>query len=279
MDIRVIAMDVDGTLLNSQKCLSEKTKAALLQVQKKGIRLILASGRPTTGLMQLAHELKMDQYEGLLVSFNGAKIVDVKTGDVLLNETMSIEDGQAVLEHVKQFNVKAMIDYGDYLYVNDVFDCFIRHDDTDINIIQYEARGGNFHLYEKEDLAAFANYRLNKILIAGDSDYLKRYAEQIAQPFKKKLNAVFTAPFYFEFTAQGIDKAKALDTIFGQLGYTREMLLAFGDGENDITMLEYAGIGVAMGNAGSTVKMTADEITNSNDEDGIVKMVEKYFFI
>ena len=124
---KVIVMDVDGTLANSEKKITINTKKALMKLQKQGMILILASGRPTSGLMDLARELEMDKHHGLLVSFNGSKIVDCTTNEVLFNETMSIDEGQAVLEHMKKFNVIPMIDKDDYLYVNDVFNIMASH--------------------------------------------------------------------------------------------------------------------------------------------------------
>ena len=278
-NIKVIVMDVDGTLTNGKKIITERTKNVLIKAQKKGAILILASGRPTSGLFDYAKELEMDKNHGLLVSFNGAKVTDCQTHEVLFDETMDIAEGQAVLEHMKKFNVKPMIDKEDYMYVNDVFDCYIQHNDQTINIIQYESRGGKFKLCEKDDLAMFANYPLNKILTAGNPDYLQENYKEMMEPFKDTLNCVFTAPFYFEFTAKGIDKAKALDTILTPKGFKKENIIAFGDGHNDSSMVEYAGIGVAMSNAVDDLKAIADEITLSNEEDGIAHTLEKYLSI
>ncbi|MCM3764507.1 Cof-type HAD-IIB family hydrolase [Neobacillus niacini] len=276
-DIKVIIMDVDGTLANNNKVISEKTKDALMKAQKAGAILILASGRPTSGLMDFAKELKMDENNGLLVSFNGSKVVDCQTNEVLFNETMSVEEGQAVLEHMKKFDVKPMIDKDDYMYVNDVFNNEIEYNGNTLNIIKYESRGGKYKLCEVDDLAAFADYPLNKILTAGDPDYLQQNYKAMMEPFKDNLSCMFTAPFYFEYTANGIDKAKALDTVLIPMGYKREEMIAFGDGHNDATMVKYAGIGVAMANAVDDLKEVADEVTRSNEEDGIAFTLSKYF--
>ena len=274
MAIKVIIMDVDGTLTNSKKQITPKTKEMLIAAQNKGIKLVLASGRPVSGLIGLAKELEMEKHHGLLVSFNGSKVVDCQTKEVLFNQTMRIEDAREVLEHMKNFKVYPMIDKGNYLFVNDVYKGMITYQNEKIDIIQYEARGGNFKLCEIEDLSSFVDFPLNKILTAGDPEYLNEHYQDMMEPFKERLNCMFTAPFYFEFTAKGIDKAKALDSVLKPMGFQQEEMVAFGDGDNDATMLSYAGIGVAMDNAQGSLKKIADKITLSNEEDGIAVMLE-----
>lgn len=276
MDIKVIIMDVDGTLINKETKITPKTKLALMKAQETGIKLILASGRPTSGLMDFAKELQMDQHHGLFVSFNGSKVIDCQTMNVLYNKTMSVEEGQAVLEHMKQFDVLPMIDKDDYLYVNDVYDNMVHHGDDTMNIIQHESRGGKFKLCEKSDLVAFADYPLNKILVAGDSSYLMEHYKEMMEPFKNQLNSMFTAPVYYEFTAKDIDKARALESVLIPMGYKKEEMIAFGDGHNDTSMVQYAGIGVAMANAVQKLKDVADEITLSNEEDGIAETLYQH---
>lgn len=276
MTIKAIVLDIDGTLLNTGKIISEKTKQALIAAQEKGIKVILASGRPTTGMLELAEQLEMTKYEGFLVSYNGARVTDCLTKKVLFNQAMSIETGQAILEHLKKFDVIPMIDKEDYLYVNDVYSGMLDLPDGAFNIIEYEARGGNFKLSEIDDLAAFANFPINKILIAAQPEYLQKIAPALHAPFDEIVTAAFSAPFYFEFTDKGIDKAKALNTVFPEMGIHSENIIAFGDGHNDRSIIEYAGIGVAMGNAVDALKEIADDVTLSCDEDGIAAGLEKY---
>lgn len=275
--IKVIAMDVDGTLTNSEKKVTPKTKEALLKAQDNGAILILASGRPTTGLLDLAKELDMENHHGLLVCFNGSKVIDCQTMDVIFNEPMSVEEGRSVLEHMKKFDrVRPMIDKGEYMYVNNVYDNMIMFNGAPFDVIQYESRGGKFKLCEVDDLAAFADYPLNKILTTSDPEYLQEHYQEMMEPFKDSLSCMFTGPFYFEFTAKGIDKAKALDTVLRPLGYTPENVIAFGDGHNDASMVKYAGVGVAMENAVQDLKDIADFVTLSNEDDGIAHALYKY---
>lgn len=277
MSRKVIIMDVDGTLTNSKKVVTPQTKEALLKAEEAGAVLILASGRPTSGLIDLAKELEMDKHHGLLVAYNGSTVVDCETMEVLFNQALSVEEGKAVLEHMKKFDrVRPMIDKGEYMYVNNVYDNWITWKGKPFDVIQYESRGGKFKLCEVDDLAAFVDFPLNKILTTSDPEYLQEHYQEMMEPFKDSLSCMFTGDFYFEFTAQGIDKAKALDTVLIPMGYKREDMIAFGDGHNDASMVAYAGIGIAMANAVQDLKDIADEMTLSNDEDGIAVALYKH---
>lgn len=276
MAVKVIIMDIDGTLVNDKKEITPKTKEVLLKAQEQGALLVLASGRPTSGLRKLAAELQMDKHHGLFVCFNGSKVIDCQSDEVLFNQAMSVEDSKAVLEHLKNFRARPMFDKGEYMYVNDVFDNYITYKGKPFNVMQYESRGNNYILCEKRDLAAFVDFEINKILTYGDPEYLQAHYQEMMEPFKDSLSCMFTGDFYFEFTAQGIDKAKALDTVLIPMGYTREEMIAFGDGHNDASMVKYAGIGVAMANAVQDLKDIADEVTLSNEEDGIAASLYKH---
>lgn len=267
---KVIIMDIDGTLTNEDKIISENTKNKLKELQSQGAVLVLASGRPTRGLMHFAKELEMDKHNGLLVSFNGARVTDCETGNILFDQTMTVDTCKAVLNHMKNFDVIPMVYKGEYLHVTDVYNNIVHAYGRELNIIHYESRLCNYKLCEVDDLEEFADFPMNKILTAGEPDYLQENYKKMMEPFKDSLNCVFTADMYFEFTEKGIDKANALHCALTPLGYTKEDMIAFGDAQNDKTMLEYAGIGVAMGNATQEIKDIADYITLSNNDDGIV---------
>lgn len=264
---KVIIMDIDGTLLTSEKVIPEKTKKALMDAERLGAVLVLASGRPTTGILHLAKQLEMDKYHGLLVSYNGSRVTECQTMEVLFNEPLSVEEGKRVLNHMKKFQVSPMFDKGNYMFVNDVYGF----------MVQYESRGGNYLLCELNDLEEFLDFEVNKILTSGEPEYMKAHYKEMMEPFQDEISGMFTADFYFEFTAKGIDKAKALDTVLKERGYSQEEMIAFGDGHNDITMVQYAGTGVAMGNAVQELKDAADYITLTNEEEGIAEAL--YHFI
>lgn len=276
MAIKVIIMDIDGTLVNDEKVITPLTKETLLKAQDKGVRLVLASGRPTSGLLKLAEELDMENHHGLFVCFNGSKVVDCRSHETLYNHAISVEDSKAILEHLKNFKARPMFDKDEYMYVNDVFDNTITYKGKPFNVMQYESRGNNYILCEKRDLAAFVDFEINKILTFGDPDYLQAHYKEMMEPFKDRLNCMFTSDFYFEYTAKGVDKAKALDSVLIPMGYKKEEMMAFGDAQNDKSMVEYVGLGVAMGNASDELKAVANEITDTNNNDGIAKAIMKH---
>lgn len=276
MTIKAIVLDIDGTLLTSEKKISEKTKQSLIHAQKKGVKVILASGRPTSGMLSLAKELLMDVYEGFLVSYNGAVAMDCLTHQPIFSRVIPNDSAKKILNHLKQFQLIPMINDETYMYVNDVYNNQLQLPDGPFNIIEYESRGGQFLLCEVKDLAEFVDFPLYKILIAGDPEYLQQNHLAIKEPFLDQVTAAFSAPFYFEFTMKGIDKAKALNEIAAQLSITQNEILSFGDGQNDRSIIEYAGTGIAMGNAVDELKEIADDVTLSNDEDGIAVALEKY---
>jgi len=274
--IKVILLDIDGTLTNDEKIITPKTRDALLKAQKSGVRLALASGRPEKGLYKFARELEMDKNHGIFICYNGARVVDCQTGELLFSNPISVEQAKAVLENIKKFEVTPIIAKGDYMFTDNVFGCTIDWKGKPFNIVEYECRGNGYLLCEKADMAEFIDFPVEKIMTAGDPAYLKAHYKEMQAPFINDLNCMFTADWYYEYTAKGIDKATAIDFAFKKLGITSEEMIAFGDAQNDISMLKYVGIGVAMGNSTAEVKAIADEITLDNNNDGIAESLYKH---
>ncbi len=275
MPIKAIALDIDGTLTNDQKVVTPRTREALMRAQRAGVRVILASGRPIQGLRALAHELELDQHHGMLVAFNGAHVVDAETDEVLFDQPMAVEDMHALIEHLRGFDVIPWVTDGPYLYVEDAFRCEILHKGAPINIVKYERDACDLMIREVRDLREVCNRPQDKILTAGDDTYLQEHWEEMYAPFRGRLSGMFTADFYFEYMALGVDKSRALAGALPKLGIDASEVVAFGDGQNDAAMIRWAGIGVAMANAIDETKAAADRVTASNNEDGIALVLEE----
>lgn len=274
--LKSILLDIDGTLTNDDKIITPKTVAALKAAQDKGVVLVLASGRADQGLHSFADALDMKNHGGVFVAFNGAKSLNYQTGEVYFEQVMTVDQGRRVLEHMKSFDVASCIDLGEYMLTNNAY-FRIQKDGAPWDIIEYEAHNNGFLVREERDLPATVDWGINKILNAGEPDYLQEHWQEMSAPFEGELSAMFTAPFYYEFTPLGVDKSRALRETFAALGIDQSEIAAFGDAQNDRTMIEWAGCGVAMGNAVDEVKAVADFVTLSNNEDGIAYAMEQLY--
>ena len=257
--------------------ISPRTREKLLAAQESGIKLILASGRPAWGLHALAQELDLQNHDGLLVAFNGAHVVDAQTDEVLFDQAMPADELHRLIDHLRNFDVIPMISLGRDLHVEDSYHCMITlPDGSQKNIVKYERDACDLKIREVESLHEVADaYPVDKLLTAGDPAYLQAHHEEMYAPFTQTLSGMFTADWYFEFTAPGIDKARALEGALPKLGIDASEVVSFGDGQNDKSMIEWAGTGVAMGNAVDEVKAVAQMVTANNNEDGIAVALDK----
>ena len=265
MKYRLIAMDLDGTLNNDEKRITPRTRDALMAAQAAGIRLALASARPSPGLYKERDALRMQEHRGVLMSYNGGRIVDAATGETLFETSMPMEAAREVLRALEKLPVTPILDDGRQFYV------------TDRNgyKVDYECRNNNMSCVEVENLAEFLQFAPVKILMSVDPAAIAGVQAQIAQLLPAELAVVQTAAFYLEVIPRAIDKGRGLVQICRALGLRPAEVIAFGDAENDIPMLRAAGVGVAMGNADPAVKAAADMVTLSNNEDGIAYALEK----
>ena len=265
MDYKLIAMDLDGTLNNDQKIITEKTKAALMATQKRGIRLALASARPSPGLFKERDVLRLQDYNGILMSYNGGRIVDAATGKVLFETSMDLAQTKQVLRRLEALPVTPILDDGVQFYVAD----------KNGYKVDYECKNNNMTCTEVGNLADFLSFAPIKILMSVRPEELAEVQKQIAAFLPETLTVVQTAAFYLEVIPKVINKGQGIRDICAVLGIDPSEVISFGDAANDIPMLREAGMGVAMGNAAETVKAAANMVTLSNNEDGIAAALEK----
>ena len=265
MGYKLIAMDLDGTLNNDQKVITEKTKAALMAAQKEGIRLALASARPSPGLFKERDILCLQDHQGILMSYNGGRIVDAETGKVLFETSMDLEETKQVLRKLESLPVTPILDDGVQFYVAD----------KNGYKVDYECKNNNMVCSEVGNLAEFLNFAPIKILMSVQPEELPQVQKKIAAFLPESLTVVQTAAFYLEVIPKVINKGQGIRDICKVLGLSTEEVISFGDAANDIPMLREAGMGVAMGNAADPVKAAANMVTLSNNEDGIAAALEK----
>lgn len=267
MRYKMIALDLDGTLNNDQRIITRKTRDALIAVQNQGMIVVLASGRPASGLKYESDALELEKHHGLLLAYNGGKIIDATTQEVIYQKTMPGDIARRLLKHLEAFPVTPIVDDGQYIYTTD----------KDGYRIRDESQNNKLELKIVNNIADDLGFCPVKILIAASNEVLVSEVQGITAAFEEELSFILSAPFYLEATMKGISKAASLLTICDILHIKQEEVMAFGDAQNDISMIEFAGLGIAMGNACEELKAVADEITLSNNEDGIAHTLKKYF--
>ena len=266
MDYRMIALDLDGTLTNSEKKISEPTLQALLDIQEKGFKVVLASGRPTPGISKLAQKLKLASYGGYVLSYNGGQIIECSTSRIIHQKLLPLSIIPGIFAFAKANNVGLMT------YTSD---CILTGTATD-KYMETESRICGLPIRTVPDFVESIDFDINKCLLTGEPAYLAEVEVKLRELYGKSFSLYRSEPFFLEFMPQDIDKAYGLKLLLADVGLSPEQLICCGDGFNDITMIEYAGLGVAMANAQECVKSVANYVTASNDEDGILHVIEKF---
>ena len=266
-EIKVLALDLDGTLTNDQKIVTPRTRAALDAAIEKGVTLVLASGRPTAGITPLAKDLGLDKKGGCILSYNGGKIVDCATGETLVETTLD----PAVVPELCAF--AAAQDVAILTYNNEGIVCE-RDKDEWANKECFTTKLPMIHV---DDLASYVDYPICKMLITLDPARRDEVCAAGKQQFAGRIDLYPSSPFFIEAVPLGVAKDGSLAALMEHMGLTRDNLMACGDGLNDRSMIEYAGVGVAMQNAEEPVKAAADYVTAAdNNHDGVAEAVEKF---
>lgn len=267
MKYKLLVLDVDGTLLTDEGLISKRTLAALRKAQQTGVVIVLASGRPLHGLLPLAEKLDLDKYGGYLLAYNGAQIVDMKAKENLLAKSIEKEVFPFIEKEANKHGV-AMFTYTDAEVITN---------DQSNPYIQKEARINGMELKEYRPLAAAIDFNPRKcILVNDDLAEIKRLEQEFSMRLDGVMNVFRTEPYFLEIVPELIDKANALGFLLEALNMNPAKSLVIGNGVADYSMIQMAGLGVAMGNAIDSVKRCADFVTTSNNDDGIALVVEEH---
>lgn len=268
MKKKVLILDIDGTLTNSKKEITETMRNALLAIQQNGARIIIASGRPTHGVKWIAEALKLSEYGGYVLCFNGARITDVKTGEVVYQKKFPQECIAPLYDYAAAHNM-GLVTYEK--------DCVITGTRID-EYMEFEAKLNFMKLKQVDDFKNYVDFDVNKCLFTASAEEAPLLEKELADKYKGLLSIYRSEPFFIECMPLGVDKATSLEHLFRKTGMDRGDAVACGDGFNDISMIKYAGVGAAMANAQGAVKEAADMVTKrTNDEDGLLEVIEKYF--
>ena len=266
MRYKMIVLDLDGTLTNDKKEITPRTKEALMQAQAAGVHIVLASGRPTYGIVPLAEELKLKENGGFILAFNGGKIIDCSNDKVLFDQKLDEQLVPLLYQEAKQAGMEILTYQGEGIAATNKNDKYVEH----------EAFINKMPIVQYDDFLNQLVYPINKCLIVGDPTPLHKLELRLAKELEGKMEVYRSADFFLECVPLGIDKARSLDRLISTLGIQRKEVIACGDGYNDLSMIRFAGLGVAMANAAKDIQSEADFVTLSNEEDGVAHVVERF---
>ena len=268
MKYKLIVLDLDGTLTNNKKEITPHTLETLIKAQEKGLKIVLASGRPTYGIVPLAKKLKLDEYEGYILSYNGGEIIDWKTGELMYKNLLD-HDVLPYLYKCAKDNDFAIVTYDGENVLTE---------SPDDEYVLKEARLNVMNIKKVDNFLEAITHPIAKCLIVGDATRLAVLEKEMHEELKDRMGVFRSEPYFLELVPKGIDKARSLAVLLEELNMTKDEMIAIGDGFNDLSMIQFAGLGVAMANAQQIVRESADYITLSNEEDGVAHVVEKFVF-
>lgn len=266
MKYKMLVLDLDGTLTNNYKEITPRTKEALMQAQAKGVRVVLASGRPTYGITPIANELMLTNHGGFILAFNGGKIIDYTSRETVFEQTIGKPEVEALYNAADKAGL-AILTYQDYGIVTT---------QKDNNYVEHEAFINKLPVTQCDNFVEDLQYPINKCLIVGDPTPLHELELQLSKDLFGQVEVYRSAGFFLECVPPGVDKAKSLERLLAMVNIDKDDVIAVGDGFNDLSMIEYAELGIAMDNAPGEVKSRANFVTSSNDEDGVAKVIEKF---
>lgn len=262
--IRLVAMDMDDTLLRNDWTISERTVQAIREAQKQGVYVTISTGRMPTSVRPYAQQLGLNVP---VITYNGAMVQEALSQKVLFRQVIPAETAQDIVQWLLPQGVYFQI------YLQDRLLAEKRSQWSE----QYE-RAARVQIEEtnlREQLA-LEKEGAEKIVLFGDPEELLVWERRIQQRYDGKVRMTQSKAYFLELIHPTVNKGAALASLAQRLEVRQEEVMAVGDSLNDLEMIRYAGIGVAMGNARRELKEAANVVTVTNQEDGVAQVIEKY---
>jgi Cof subfamily protein (haloacid dehalogenase superfamily) len=262
---KLVAIDMDGTLLNGEKQISPENYEAIQKARESGVKVVLASGRPLVGFKRYLEELNLVSEDDYVVAFNGAIVQSSGGNKVISKIALDLEDYEELYELSKQLKVNIHA-----LTENTVIspkDSKYTRLESEINLIHSE-------IIAVEDVPK--DTTILKVMFIDDPKIIDEIIEKIPETVSSKYTIVRSEPFFLEFLHKSVNKGAGVEALAKNLNIKQEEVICIGDAGNDIHMVKYAGLGVAMGNAFPELKRVASFITKTNDQNGVAHVINKF---
>lgn len=261
---KLVAIDLDGTLLDDNKRIPQKNKDTIKAIISKGIIVTLATGRMFSAAIPFAKELGL---KAPIIVDEGSVIRDTVTKETIFNRKIPIDVSKQIIRYSNRKGIHLNVFIDDNLFVN--CDCMWLKRYMEENKFYY-------NYVEISNLEDLLSEPPNKLLMVADEKSLDEAQAFFSQNRADDLTVVRSSPIFLAFTAPFTSKGSALHFFAHYYNIAMDEVIAIGDGDNDISMIKKAGLGIAMSNGTQNAKLTADYITESNTDDGVAKALEKF---
>lgn len=270
MDYKLIAIDMDGTLLNSKNEISERNVKAIEEATKKGVHIVLSTGRILTSAEFYADSINLNNY---ILASNGAIIRD-KEKKIIYKIPINMNAVKEVMNLGRKHNVYYHFYDEESFYTNHFIEEIYQYYNASFQ--KQKGLSIDLHIF-KEDKEIYENNNLNVykfLFLDEDRDKLDKLKGELSNI--EGINVSSSWSNNVEVMSDRVSKGLSLKYLCDKLNIDRKNVIAIGDNENDISMIEFAGLGVAMGNGEEIVKNKADIITDTNENDGVAQIIEEY---
>lgn len=270
MNYKLVAIDMDGTLLNSNNEISKRTCDAIEAATKQGVHIVLATGRILKSAEHYAMDIDLNSY---ILACNGAIIMN-KSKDIIYSQPMNLDIAKKVMELGQELGIYYHFYDRSKFYSN----IYIKEIANYYNTSTLKLKGQSIDIDIFEDyneLLNRENFEVYKFLFIDD---VKEKLEKLRQELSgfKEINVSSSWDNNLEIMDNRVSKGMGLDFLSKKLNIDPKEIIAIGDNENDLSMIQFAGLGVAMENGDEAIKNQADIVTRTNDEDGVARIIEKY---
>lgn len=265
---KLIALDIDGTLLNSDKEITTHVYESIQEAKKEGFKVVLSTGRPLQGVTPILEKLNLTDDGDYVICFNGAVVQEVKSKKVIADIDMSADDFNIIYNQVcKPNNTNIHINTPTHL---------ITPQETPHKYTIHESNLNNISIEFKHEDNIDDSIKFCKVMIVDEPERLEEIIPSIPKELYEQYTIVRSAPFFLEFLNKEANKGTALKALCKNIDLPVEKTIAVGDEENDQHMIKLAGLGVAMGNARESIKEIADYVTDTNNNHGVAKTINKF---
>lgn len=257
---------MDGTLLNDDHKISDQTIQIIERVKKLGIKVVLCSGRPIGGMKSYINTLGLNQLDDYAIAYNGALIQDTYTEKGIAEFSLNYD------HLIQLYELSIALDSPMHFF--DQQGLYTPNKDINHYTV-FESFLNNIPLYYRDIEDVPTDVSLPKVMFIDHPERLKKTIEKVPQELLKQYTVVQSAPHFLEFVHPQTNKGFAVKRLADELGIKQEEIMSFGDNGNDLSMIEFANCGVAMGNAISEVKAVADFVTLTNNDDGVAHAIKE----